>query len=97
MSPLDSVLTDWEVLGEREKRAVAIFVSRLRKGQEDYGKLTPGKKDWGKELMEELVDAAVYGIAELMDKEDLIKPYVPPPHEHGYPLPGYRSKLWRDG
>lgn len=62
----DAIIQCLQCLGDDELKVLAIFTSRLLTGQEQYGHLFKGKKDWGRELFEEFLDAAVYAIAGYM-------------------------------
>lgn len=52
-------------LGTDELKLLEIMANRLQMGQDQYGKLRKGKKEWLRELLEELLDASVYLSAEL--------------------------------
>jgi hypothetical protein len=52
-------------LGLDEVKLLTIMANRLQMGQDQYGKLRKGKKEWLTELLEELLDASVYLSAEL--------------------------------
>lgn len=70
MNDLDQLLTAWEKLGPRERKALLAIGMRLWAGQRKFGKLTIDKKDWAYEAVEEALDAAVYLAALLNDKTD---------------------------
>ena len=57
-------------LESREIRCLKRIAERLLMGQEAYGKLSPGKKDWKREAKEEAMDMAVYLSALLEDDAD---------------------------
>ena len=57
-------------LESREIRCLKRIAGRLLMGQEAYGKLSPGKKDWKREAKEEAMDMAVYLSALLEDDAD---------------------------
>lgn len=54
----------------REQKCVLLFAKRILRGQKDYGSLYAGKKDWGKECLEEALDGFVYAINGLLDHEE---------------------------
>lgn len=64
MKRLERLLELWEKLGEIEREVLATFTERLYMGQEAYGFLTYGKKDWVKEAYEESLDRCVYDTVE---------------------------------
>jgi len=70
LNSLDSLLNVWEKLGERERVITLTFLHRLYAGQRKYGKISPGKKSWGYEAIEEALDASVYLSCMLQDKAD---------------------------
>lgn len=67
---LDSLLSNWEKLGQREKKILATVAARLYAGQRRHGVLTEDKKDWTYEALEEHMDAVVYLACALNDKTD---------------------------
>lgn len=48
-------------LGYHELRALIALAKRIRMGQEQYGELYIGKRDWVKELVDEALDLVIYG------------------------------------
>lgn len=66
----ESLLITWIRLGARERRVVVSIAKRLLAGQDAYGVLTKGKKNWVREANEEFLDAAVYLANETIDAED---------------------------
>ncbi len=64
MTELQSIVAQ---LGDRENRCLTRIARRLLMGQEAYGFLAPGKKDWKREAKEEAMDMAVYLSALLED------------------------------
>lgn len=67
MTDLEYLKALYEQLGPRERAVTVHFMTRLLNGQKQYGRLTIGKKNWPKELFEELIDSSVYGLAALLD------------------------------
>ena len=57
-------------LHDRELSCLKRIAERLLMGQEAYGKLSPGKRDWKREAKEEAMDMAVYLSALLEDDAD---------------------------
>ena len=57
-------------LGDREKSVLLRIAERLQMGQDQYGYLTSGKKDWKREAKEEAMDMAVYLAALLEDDNE---------------------------
>lgn len=64
-----AILDIWAKLGEHERSVLLTIAKRLRTGQEQYGKLSKGKKNWRKEASEEAFDMAVY-LSALLTLED---------------------------
>ncbi|MDD5374458.1 hypothetical protein [Acidithiobacillus sp.] len=60
----------WEDLGDRERRVLREVAGRLYMGQKAYGELSPGKKKWCREALEEAMDGMVYLGAALQDLAD---------------------------
>jgi hypothetical protein len=58
-----------ELLGDRELKCLTRIARRLLAGQVAYGELSPGKKNWKREAMEEAMDMSVY-LAALLEDED---------------------------
>jgi hypothetical protein len=68
---LDDIARMWLLLGAREKQLLHLVTTRLLSGQQQYGKLTPRKKNAAKETLEEACDASIYtamGMLDLMDE-----------------------------
>ncbi len=63
---LDDIARD---LGDRELRCLLRIAKRLYMGQQAYGELAPGKKNWKKEAKEEAMDMAVY-LSALLEDDD---------------------------
>ncbi len=57
-------------LEPREQRVLLRIAERLLVGQQAYGGLYAGKKDWKKEAKEEAMDLSVYLSAMLEDDAD---------------------------
>lgn len=57
-----SVRLKWKArkLGPLEREVVDEIAQRVKDGQDKYGKLTIGKKNWTKEAKEEVLDLCVY-------------------------------------
>lgn len=53
-------------LGDMELQLLKDITVRLARGQDEHGYLSPHKKDWGRELYEELCDGLVYAGCELI-------------------------------
>lgn len=64
----DALLSYAQSLGDDEVRVLAMLAARLAMGQRQYGRLDVQRDNrvWAVELMEELADAAVYGVAAIM-------------------------------
>lgn len=60
ISPASELQSIIAKLLPRETRVLERIAKRLLMGQEQYGALTPGKKDWRKEAQEEAMDMSVY-------------------------------------
>lgn len=61
-----AIMFDMLEMGDMELQAMRIFQQRILQGQKAFGALSPNKKDWQKEMMEECVDGSVYGIVKLL-------------------------------
>lgn len=70
MTELNRLLDLWENLGERERKVVLSFMTRLYAGQRLHGKLSLDKKKWGYEAIEEALDGCVYLTCMLNDFVD---------------------------
>lgn len=67
--PTETKLTrEWDYLQPRERMVVNAFIKRLYVGQDTYGPLAKGKKNWLRETFEEELDATVYLINAMLDK-----------------------------
>lgn len=64
---LEQLLELWDKLAERERMLFLTYGQRLHAGQRRFGPLTPNKRKWGFEAIEEALDAAVYLGALLQD------------------------------
>ena len=56
-------------LQPRELRCLTRIANRLLMGQQAYGPLAPGKKEWKREAKEEAMDMAVY-LSALLEDDD---------------------------
>lgn len=76
ITPIESILGAWDMLGDAERRTLCALAWRLVKGQMQYGpvapKLQPGARDWNRDLAEEVLDVFVYSqfirLADTMQK-----------------------------
>jgi len=72
----NSMMTDlksyWNQFGPNEKKVLYIFATRLLTGQRLYGKITPKKKNWVKESLEEQLDSSVYNTVKLLELQGLL-------------------------
>lgn len=59
-----------EKLGDREVHVLYYLACRLAQGQRLFGRLTPKKRDWVKDLVEENADNSLYSIFHLIDLAD---------------------------
>ena len=64
ITPIESLLGAYDMLGDAERRTLCALAWRLVKGQLQYGpvgpKLEPGARNWDRDLTEEVLDVFVY-------------------------------------
>lgn len=69
---LDALVIEARALGRDELDVLVRIAKRLRMGAAQYGRLDihGDARTWRKEMLEEMLDALVYGSAELVRGED---------------------------
>lgn len=72
-SMMNDLQTYWNQFGPNEKKVLYIFATRLLTGQRLYGKITPKKKNWVKESLEEQLDSSVYNTVSLLELAGLLE------------------------